>query len=171
MVTRQRVSTNAGIGQLNFDSLTYDHRGKVIKATTDSRVQAPESVAYVYDVHGAVVAQERSRGAGSYHVEEFRNDAYGNAFFSRTRSSTGANDAPSVAFFNPDAALYDRHTVLPGTVQQNHREEMLTQGAGFRHGEFAGQLVEDVAGGLRRGSVSPDQLPIQVVGAAECNTR
>lgn len=41
MVRRQRVSTNAGIGQLNLDSLTYDQRGKVTK---DSRVQAQESV-------------------------------------------------------------------------------------------------------------------------------
>ncbi len=72
---------------------------------------------------------------------EFRNDAYGNAYFSRTRSSTGANDAPSVAFFNPDGALYDRHTVLPGTVQQNHREEMLTQGAAPAALETTSRLV------------------------------
>ncbi|HEX5387138.1 MAG TPA: RHS repeat-associated core domain-containing protein [Gemmatimonadales bacterium] len=33
----------------------------------------------------------------------------------------------------------------------------------FRHGEFAGQAVKDVAAGLRSGAISPDQLPIKAV--------
>jgi ABC-type microcin C transport system permease subunit YejB len=33
----------------------------------------------------------------------------------------------------------------------------------FRHGEFAGQSIDDVAAGLRSGAIKPDQLPIQTV--------
>jgi hypothetical protein len=33
----------------------------------------------------------------------------------------------------------------------------------FRHGEFAGQSIDDVAAGLRSGTIRPDQLPIQTV--------
>ena len=33
----------------------------------------------------------------------------------------------------------------------------------FRHGEFAGQSIDDVAAALRSGRISPDQLPIQTV--------
>jgi len=33
----------------------------------------------------------------------------------------------------------------------------------FRHGEFAGQSVDDVAAGLRAERISPDQLPIQTI--------
>ena len=46
-----------------------------------------------------------------------------------------------MAFFNPDGALYDRHTVLPGTVQQNHREELMTQGAAPAALETTSRLV------------------------------
>jgi hypothetical protein len=35
--------------------------------------------------------------------------------------------------------------------------------ATFRHGEFAGQTIEEVASGLRSGSISPDQLPLQTI--------
>jgi hypothetical protein len=33
----------------------------------------------------------------------------------------------------------------------------------FRHGEFAGRTIADVAAGLRSGTISPNQLPINVV--------
>ena len=33
----------------------------------------------------------------------------------------------------------------------------------FRHGEFAGQSIDDVAAGLRSGTIHPDQLPIQTI--------
>ena len=33
----------------------------------------------------------------------------------------------------------------------------------FRHGEFAGRSIDDVAVGLRNGTISPNQLPIQTV--------
>ena len=33
----------------------------------------------------------------------------------------------------------------------------------FRHGEFAGQSVEDVAAGVKSGAISPDRLPLNVV--------
>jgi RHS repeat-associated protein len=33
----------------------------------------------------------------------------------------------------------------------------------FRHGEFAGRTINDVASGLRSGAISPDQLPIQTI--------
>jgi RHS repeat-associated protein len=33
----------------------------------------------------------------------------------------------------------------------------------FRHGEFAGKTIHEVAAGLRAGTISPDQLPINVV--------
>ncbi len=35
--------------------------------------------------------------------------------------------------------------------------------AAFRHGEFAGRTIEEVAGGLRSGAISPSQLPIQTI--------
>lgn len=35
--------------------------------------------------------------------------------------------------------------------------------AAFRHGEFAGKTIEDVAAGIRSGAINPDQLPIQVI--------
>jgi hypothetical protein len=33
----------------------------------------------------------------------------------------------------------------------------------FRHGEFAGKTIDEVAAGLRSGAIKPSQLPIQVV--------
>ena len=33
----------------------------------------------------------------------------------------------------------------------------------FRHGEFAGRTIEDVAAGLRSGAINPSQLPIQTI--------
>ena len=33
----------------------------------------------------------------------------------------------------------------------------------FRHGEFAGRAIDDVAAGLRSGAISPGQLPIQTI--------
>ncbi|MGH7966667.1 MAG: RHS repeat-associated core domain-containing protein, partial [Candidatus Binatia bacterium] len=35
--------------------------------------------------------------------------------------------------------------------------------ATFRHGEFAGKTVQEVAAGLRSGVIRPEQLPIQVI--------
>lgn len=35
--------------------------------------------------------------------------------------------------------------------------------ATFRHGEFAGQTIDDVAAGLRSGAIHPNQLPVQTV--------
>jgi hypothetical protein len=35
--------------------------------------------------------------------------------------------------------------------------------AAFRHGEFAGRSIDEVATGLRAGTISSDQLPINVV--------
>ena len=33
----------------------------------------------------------------------------------------------------------------------------------FRHGECAGKTIDEVAAGLQAGTVTPDQLPIQVI--------
>jgi len=33
----------------------------------------------------------------------------------------------------------------------------------FKHGEFAGKSIDEVAAGLRAGTISPDKLPIQVI--------
>jgi len=33
----------------------------------------------------------------------------------------------------------------------------------FRHGEFAGRTIDDVAAGLRSGAIKPSQLPIQTI--------
>ncbi len=38
-----------------------------------------------------------------------------------------------------------------------------TASAVFRNGEFAGQTIGDVAGGLRSGAISPGQLPLDVI--------
>jgi len=33
----------------------------------------------------------------------------------------------------------------------------------FRHGEFAGRTIDDVAAGLRSGAIKPSHLPIQTI--------
>ena len=33
----------------------------------------------------------------------------------------------------------------------------------FRHGEFAGRTIDEVAAGLQAGTIAPGQLPIQVI--------
>jgi hypothetical protein len=96
----------------------------------ESRVQpALTTLRLTYDPSGGVVAQERSRAGGVYHVEEFRNDAYGNVFYQRTRSSAGTNDAPIVTTYAPDGLLMNRLAVLPAVPSQNHREEATAQTA------------------------------------------
>ena len=83
LISRQRVSTNGSVGQLNLDSLWYDQRNNVTRALTYSQAQPSQDVRYAYNPHGAVVAQERVRlGGFAYQVQEFRNDAYGNVFYS-----------------------------------------------------------------------------------------
>lgn len=60
------MSTKGTVGQLILDSLSYDRRSKVAHGRMYSRPQATEEVSYSYDVHGAVVAQERLRDVGGY---------------------------------------------------------------------------------------------------------
>jgi hypothetical protein len=35
--------------------------------------------------------------------------------------------------------------------------------ATFRHGEFAGKTIQEVAAGLKTGAINPNQLPIQTI--------
>ena len=94
------------------------------------QAQPSQDVRYAYNPHGAVVAQERVRlGAFAYQVQEFRNDAYGNVFYSRTRSSASGDEAPSVADYFNDGLLINRNTILPppGQITQSMVDEELVQ--------------------------------------------
>src|SRR5690606_25827656 len=65
----------------------------------------------------------------AYQVQEFRNDAYGNVFYSRTRSSASGDEAPSVADYFNDGLLINRNTILPppGQITQSMVDEELVQ--------------------------------------------
>jgi RHS repeat-associated protein len=136
LVRRVRESTNGSVGTLNRDSLWYTPRNTVDSAQSDGRAQTSERVRYAYDPLGAVVAQERVRSSNTaYQVQEFRNDAYGNVFYSRTRSSASGEEAPAVSDYFNDGLLISRQTILPpqGQITQNMvSEELSQQGDGGR---------------------------------------
>ncbi len=50
---------------------------------------------------------------------------------------------------------------LPETVSAS--STFTYDSAMFRHGEFAGRSISDVAAGLRSGAISPNQLPLQTI--------
>jgi hypothetical protein len=112
LVGRERRSVIGSVGQLLVDSLTYSTRGLVRDVVTDSRTYAgPETIHTFYNPPGAVVAQERLRGANAY-LEEFRTDAYGNVFQALTRGDgVTANDAPFLSTYSPEGALMTRVSV------------------------------------------------------------
>ncbi len=144
LMSRQRVSTFGTVGQLNLDSLWYDRRDKVDSVQAYSRAQTSERVRYAYNPHGAVVAQERVRSGGfAYQVQEFRNDAYGNAFYIRTRSSASGDEAPSVADYFNDGLLISRNTILPppGQITQSMVDEELHQEGDGGRVTLTGRLV------------------------------
>lgn len=126
-VRRQRVSLDGTVGQLYLDPLFYDRRGNLAAARLRSRLQQTQGVRYAYNPQGAVVAQARTRDLGGYQVEEFRNDAYGNVFYARTRSSAGTNDAPFISGYTPDGGLVLREAVVGSTPTQNERNVWLEQ--------------------------------------------
>ncbi|WP_461415291.1 RHS repeat domain-containing protein [Gemmatimonas sp.] len=136
LTLRERRSTNGSVGQLQLDSLTYSDRNTVDRAALISRAQPSERVRYAYDPLGGVVAQERVRlSDNAYQVQEFRNDAYGNVFYSRTRTSASGDEAPAVSDYFSDGLLTGRQTILPppGQITQNMViEEVTQQGTGGR---------------------------------------
>ena len=77
-------------------------------------------------------------------------------------AAQGAGDAPAVEAQPPDAlggATSGGAEAAEGGVQFAQRGVSAT----FRHGEFAGKTIEEVAAGLRGGAISPSQLPIQTI--------
>jgi len=136
LTLRERVSTNGSVGQLQLDSLTYNQRNTVDRAALVSRAQPSERVRYAYDPLGGVVAQERVRlSDNAYQVQEYRNDAYGNVFYSRTRTSASGDEAPAVSDYASDGLISGRQTILPpqGQITQTMVSEQLTQqGTGGR---------------------------------------
>ncbi len=144
LIRRQRVSTFGTVGQLNLDSLWYTPRGTVDSSQAYSRAQTSERVRYAYNPHGAVVAQERVRSGGfAYQVQEFRNDAYGNVFYSRTRSSASGDEAPALSDYFNDGLLISRNTILPppGQITQNMVDEELVQEGDGGRVTLSGVLV------------------------------
>ena len=132
---RSRQTGANGPGGLGLDSLWYDARGKVTTVAVDSRVGGLERVQLAYDGLGALLAQERSRNLGAqYDVEEFRNDAYGNVLYSRTRSSAAGDGLPQLSTYGVQGQLFNRMAAVPtplpqGAVSENLKQEFDGAGA------------------------------------------
>lgn len=114
---RWRKSKKDSTWTVALDSLWYDARGKVVDVAVGSRASGSERVRLAYDGLGAITAQERTRNLGAqYDTEEFRNDAFGNVLYSRTRSSAWGEGIPQVATYGLDGQLFGRHGVLPSPL-------------------------------------------------------
>jgi hypothetical protein len=59
-----------------------------------------------------------------------------------------------------------RPAVAEATVERAAKEVRFAQkgiSKVFRHGEFAGKTIDEIAQGLKSGAIHPDQLPIKVI--------
>jgi RHS repeat-associated protein len=123
----RRSQAFPGDGGILMDSLSYDHRGKIREVWTSSRRLSTESYSIRYDGLGAVVASLRN-SYPNYHIEEFRNDAYGNVLYSRTRSSASGDHLTSLSSYMGKGQLYQRWTpTLPGTPPSGVKYDELSQ--------------------------------------------
>jgi|GEM_PF-3752786 len=63
-------------------------------------------------------------------------------------------------------ALRAADEVTEATVERAAKEVRFAQkgiSKVFRHGEFAGKTIDEIAQGLKSGAIHPDQLPIKVI--------
>ena len=91
---------------------------------------------------------------------------------SPTLSFAVQNPVNHLAAYEMVAAATDNPSVLRGAGAALSLADDAARGirfgqqgvsATFRHGEFAGRTIEEVAAGLRSGAISPNQLPIQTI--------
>lgn len=123
----RRSQAFSGGGGILMDSLFYDHRGKIGGVWTSSRSLGTERYSIHYDGLGALVASLSDNGS-AYSLEEFRNDAYGNVLYSRTRSSAHGDRLPSRSTYMGKGHLNRRWTpTLPGSPPPQIKYEDLHQ--------------------------------------------
>jgi RHS repeat-associated protein len=126
---RIRMRANSTVSVIHEDAIEYDLRGKVTTVHTAGYNHPGETVTLAYDGLGAVLARDATRDDGMFGTEEFRNDAFGNVLYSRTRSSAGTNDAPAVSAYAPSGGgrLLNRQVMLPALPTTNQANDALVQ--------------------------------------------
>lgn len=106
---------------------SYSARDKITSASYNSMALGSQTVYPSYDALGALIAFERVRYDGAYQLEEYRNDAFGNVYYSRRRASAGTNDAPYRSEYGPTGELMDRWSIVSAGWPPNQREEQTGQ--------------------------------------------
>jgi RHS repeat-associated protein len=112
--SRWRVRSTDSLDVVLSDSLEYDKRGKVAEAFRESLVQyQSEQSSFHYDGLGAILAHERTSIVHSgFDVEEYRNDGFGNVYWSRSRNGAGGPEHYYHSQFSIVGELMERGSAL-----------------------------------------------------------
>jgi len=126
LISKNRVSSYAGVGTLVTDALTYDRMNRVIHSVEQNHGAVPDETWITYDGLGAVISSEQASAYGT-NIQEFRNDALGNVLYRRSQRTAGTNSAPFVNQYSPLGEMLTSFSHLSSPPGQQEVGDTLKQ--------------------------------------------
>jgi RHS repeat-associated protein len=126
LISKNRISSYAGVGTLVTDALNYDRMNRVIHSVEQNHGAVPDETWITYDGLGAVISSEQGSAYGT-NIQEFRNDALGNVLYRKSQRTAGTNSAPFVNQYSPVGEMLTSFSHLSSPPGQQELGDTLKQ--------------------------------------------